>query len=430
MLGTARITLASLLVLGPVVVAAAPRAARASDDLVIDTKGFALDGDQSFRTIIVKKGGSLGVIPVSKGKGWLHLRANKVVVEEGGTISAAGAGYVGKEGKDGDGPGGGKVPAGVPQDAKPGGGGAHAAAGGTGVSLAPACDLVGGVGGAAYGAPSDPNPTNWLGSAGGAALAVSNGTRGGNGGGAIVIEAATVQLAGVVLADGEDGLSSSSGGGAGGFVRIRAFDLVVGAATHVSVHGGVGGGAVAAKVFGGGGAGGFVTIEAPAPKTPLVPDIAGGTAGLGCTDAAKGAGAEGAVTMLPAPASCLDLDGDGHAAEECGGDDCDDVDGAIHPGQKETCDGIDNDCSGKADDGTPASLCGVSLVCSDGQCVPPKDAGADAAPTTSEPATSPPDHLEYTGGCAFGGASTAGSGAALLALVGALAARRRAKRHP
>ncbi len=430
MVGTARTTLVSLLVLGPLAVVAVPRAAFASGDLVIDTKGFALDGDQSFRTITVKKGGVLGVIPVSKGKGWLHLRANRIVIEAGGVITADAAGYAGKEGKDGDGPGAGKTPAGVPQDAKPGGGGAHSADGGAGVAVAPTCAIVGGAGGLKYGLPSDPNPANWLGSAGGGALAVSGGTRGGNGGGAVLIEAASVTLEGTVLADGEDGLPASSGGGAGGLVAIHAFDLVVGAAAKVSATGGRGGGEVTAKVFGGGGGGGYVTLEAPPPKVPLAPDVAGGSAGLGCSDPAQGAGGIGLVTLLGATATCFDLDGDGHPAVECGGDDCDDVDGAIHPGQKEICDGVDNDCSGKVDDGTPVSLCGVSLVCTAGECVAPPDAGTDAAPPPpSGDDSSPPDHLQFTGGCALRGGGATGPGAALLALLGALALRRRVRRR-
>lgn len=41
-----------------------------------------------------------------------------------------------------------------------------------------------------------------------------------------------------------------------------------------------------------------------------------------------------------------DADGDGYAAANCGGVDCDDSDGAIHPGRTEVCDdlGVDEDC--------------------------------------------------------------------------------------
>ena len=56
----------------------------------------------------------------------------------------------------------------------------------------------------------------------------------------------------------------------------------------------------------------------------------------------------------------LDLDGDGHRSPKPGfapgapgacGDDCDDRSAAAHPGGNETCDGVDNDCNGKIDDG-------------------------------------------------------------------------------
>ena len=50
--------------------------------------------------------------------------------------------------------------------------------------------------------------------------------------------------------------------------------------------------------------------------------------------------------------SCMaDNDNDGHIALECGGDDCNDLEDAINPGQNEICDTLDNDCNDAVNDG-------------------------------------------------------------------------------
>jgi hypothetical protein len=63
--------------------------------------------------------------------------------------------------------------------------------------------------------------------------------------------------------------------------------------------------------------------------------------------------------------SAKDADGDGHGNKLCSaapGDDCDDANKNVYPGAVEVCDGVDNDCNGKADLKDGWSLSGTSLA--------------------------------------------------------------------
>jgi len=74
----------------------------------------------------------------------------------------------------------------------------------------------------------------------------------------------------------------------------------------------------------------------------------------------------GQVTVQEAP-QCMDNDNDGYGDNCNMGADCNDNNANIHPGVAEMCNGVDDDCDGKVDEGS--ILCSMGEVCSSGQCV-------------------------------------------------------------
>ena len=84
--------------------------------------------------------------------------------------------------------------------------------------------------------------------------------------------------------------------------------------------------------------------------------------------------------------SCWDDDGDGYQDEACGGDDCDDGNPEVNPGETEgpagdpTCsDGLDNDCDGATDGAEPICVHREMVTIPAGEFVMGSDPGEGAA---------------------------------------------------
>jgi len=416
----------------------APRAARATPSLTISAKA-SLSGEHVYDKLTIAKGGELSVAPLGPGgSGLLHIKANQIVIEQGGTITATGSGYPGINDADGGAAmgsnGGGKHPS---TNGLPGGGGGFGGKGAGGTSDAMLCAAyAGSAGGAAFFMPMTPAMTPDLGSAGGAAnVSGAATTAGGRGGGVIVLEAATITIDGTLEANGSPSFAQSGvapGAGSGGAIQIVAGKLA-GSGT-LSVVGGAGahGGGNAAQGIpannGGGGGGGVILLSAQSIPMSLVRMLDPGGTGNCMGDATAGQIVEDAN-----PTACVDADGDMHPSSACGGDDCDDSDAAIYPGNMatEVCDGLDNDCNGSVDDG---AKCAAGSICDSAAraCVPESDAGTGTGggAGTGGGDTARPDHVGFEGGCGVAQGAAASSAFALALALSALglgARRRRIK---
>jgi hypothetical protein len=103
----------------------------------------------------------------------------------------------------------------------------------------------------------------------------------GRGGGQIELAAGTVNLIGLIRADGEDGFGASAGGGAGGSILIET-DLLLGAG-RIEALGGAGVG-----LRGGGGGGGRVSIVSTTATPVLDITVHGGVSSNGALPGASG----------------------------------------------------------------------------------------------------------------------------------------------
>ncbi len=363
-----------------------------ADDLKVQKDQlFSLSGEQLFETVEIA--GTVKVNSYSASdasSGWLHIKAHTITISTTGVIDASGAGYRGEK-TGGQGPGaGGTVVPGDLKDPTPGGGGAHSGNGGDGtMDPSNSCTLLmGAEGGTAYDTdPMMPLGTLGLGSAGGASYAGAPNENqigpGGNGGGVVILEAATIKLDGTILADGNAATNffgTGPGGGAGGSVIITANSFTFGDDTALSAKGGSGGLSGNDAIVGGGGSGGLIVLTVPGDISGMQTRIlvtGGASPHAACTVAPSG---ETGIKSQLTPSGCVDADGDTHGNEDCmGADDCNDGDPTISPSAPEKCNGIDDNCNDEVDEqleGSP-SLCpqGSNTACVDGKCVEVVDDG-------------------------------------------------------
>ena len=278
-------------------------------DLIVDGSPVTLSGSHTFENVQVINGGTLLVAPYdgSPGTGLLRLFATNLVVDAASSISADARGFRGLENADGEGPGGGE---GGDTVFDGGGGGGHGGRGGNGVLD----EVVGfefdGDGGLPYGNACSIEAQ--LGSAGGSA-----GTRdgdfggvGGNGGGAIWLEAPSITVMGTVTANGGNGaifVNDSSGGGAGGSILFIADAITV--SGSVSADGGSGGttcGGGLCELDDGGGGGGGGRVKMYYGSLSITGDVTA-SGGPGAGKFGAEAGEDGTTCQVAMGPSSLDV---------------------------------------------------------------------------------------------------------------------------
>jgi hypothetical protein len=255
------------------------------------TDGAVLAGGSSTYDAFIVAAGHTVQLPATAP---VTIRAQYVRID--GRIDGAGRGHPGGDSgsSSGDGPGGGGAGGTFTGDQRGGGGGGHGGAGGPGAN--------GGAGGVAYGSATDVSCE--LGSGGGYSF-----TDGGNGGGAISIEAAYLTVGGAIDVDGRGPVGAGSccfcpGAGAGGGVLLQGWETRV-SGTITAVGGNGGGGSTScggsAPRGGGGGGGGRVKIFGDAvldaTGSILVTGTNGGFPTYGVVSSRGGRGSDGSSTV-------------------------------------------------------------------------------------------------------------------------------------
>jgi len=279
-------------------------------DLILDGTAAIRGGEYYYDRVEIINGGTLYVAPGE----FLRIYASQITVDSDSKIFADGRGYLGGDG----GAIGSGMGYGNPGDYGSGGGGAgygsNGGAGGIGESSEVGSN---GTGGASYG--NDSSSSIEFGSGGGGGgygeggsgtpFVGANGGDGGNGGGAILLHAEKITIAGTISANGSNGRNGAEssgkaggggGGGSGGTVLIRGRDVSIsGTLSAKGGPGGAGGNGTASGKDGGGaggGAGGRIKVfynntslyTPPSNTSKYVAGGAGGAAGEAGTDGLSG----------------------------------------------------------------------------------------------------------------------------------------------
>jgi|GEM_PF-2182553 len=245
-------------------------------NLIIDGGTQTLSGEKYYCTVEIKNGGTL----YTTDGDILKIHAISISVDSSSSINGDGRGYNGGaeaqscgDQNNGSGTGagtGGYVTSGGNSNGPGGGGGGYGGTGGSGGGAWDNEDVVG-TGGSTYGSDSD--ETIYLGSGGGAggdscySGSTSYGGKGGDGGGAILLDASTINIAGTITMRGENGEDGylgdadgvgGGGGGSGGTILIKGSSVTISGELNVS---GGNGGAKAGTYGGSGGGGGGGRIK-------------------------------------------------------------------------------------------------------------------------------------------------------------------------
>ncbi len=399
-------------------------------DLVIDGTAMTLGGVQRFDTVRIINGGVLNV-PDFDGTdrintGNLELIADSILVDATSRIDARGAGYSTPRCADGSGPSGVAGGQGGCSVRDSGGGGAHFGRGGRGTTD---CFLCGSRTSCQFPMEFETDCGNTLNGAGtacsdrsdcrGAGCAswdgipsvagvayshsiyevefgASGGDKGcrdgdgfgsapavgGAGGGRVVLAAltaagtGTVQIDGLVTANGRRGCgigNDSGGGGAGGSILIVGDQVTVGPTARIRASGGLGGDTLAA-----------------ASGQPDSADCPPGAQSSGTCDDCGGGGGGGIINVLSRNAMLdyradFDVGGaDGGVCPICRGEAGGGAGELLLDGAYvgELCDGYDNDFDGSIDEGFGTATCGL------GVCARSIDECSSAMPVTCAPMVS------------------------------------------